>query len=140
MLNTRLLMLLDTLLAPSLLNMILIVTDHNAFVWRMSVHDPTGKLARWSIYLQQYDYTIINRQDRKHSNVDTLSRPVLSIHVNPPDFSELPPLPSYLSGVDRYEDEALLNYLQFGRDLAGQTKQKCENVMFRTKYYKYSED
>jgi hypothetical protein len=45
MLNTRLLMLLDTLLAPSLLNMILIVTDHNAFVWRMSVHDPTGKLA-----------------------------------------------------------------------------------------------
>ncbi len=24
----------------------------------MNIRDPTGKLARWSIYLQQYDYTI----------------------------------------------------------------------------------
>ena len=53
-----------------------VVTEHNALVWLMSVRDPTGKLGRWSIYLQQYDYTIIHRQGRKHSNVDTLSRPV----------------------------------------------------------------
>jgi hypothetical protein len=117
-----------------------VVTDHNALVWLMSVRDPTGKLARWSIYLQQYDYTIIHRQGRKHSNVDTLSRPVLSIQIHPPDSSEPPPLLSYLSDVDPYEDEALLNYLQFGRHLAGQSKKKCKNVLFRSKHYKYSED
>ncbi len=49
------------------------VTNHNPLVWLMSIHDPSGKLARWSIYLQQDDYTIIHRQGRKHSNVDTLS-------------------------------------------------------------------
>jgi hypothetical protein len=48
----------------------IVVTDHNALVWLMSVRDPTGKLARWSIFLQHYDYTIIHRQGRKHSNVD----------------------------------------------------------------------
>jgi hypothetical protein len=107
-----------------------VVTDHNASVWLMSVRDPTGKLARWSIYLQPYDYTIIHRQGNKHSNVDTLSRPVLSIQVRPPNSSEPPPLPSYLSDFDPYEDEALLNYLQFGRHLAGQSKKKCKNVFF----------
>jgi hypothetical protein len=88
----------------------------------MTVRDPTGKLARWSIYLQQYDYTIIHRQGRKHDNVDTLSRPVLSIRVHPLESSEPPPLPSYLSDVDPYGDEALLNYLQFGRHLKSKKK------------------
>ncbi len=116
-----------------------VVTDHNALVKLMSVRDSTGKLARWSIYLQQYDFTIIHRQGRKHSNVDTLSRPVLSNQVHPPDSSEPPPLQSYLSDVDQYEDQALLNYLQFGRHLAGQSNKKCKNVLFQSKHYKYSE-
>ena len=47
----------------------------------MSIRDLTGKLARWSIYLQQYNYEIIHRKGRIHSNVDTLSRPVLKVHV-----------------------------------------------------------
>jgi hypothetical protein len=59
---------------------------------------------------------------------------------HPPDSSEPPPLPSYLSDVDPYEDESLLNNLQFGRHLAGQSKKKCKNVLFRSKHYKYSED
>ncbi len=92
------------------------------------------------LILLQYDYTIIHRQGRKHSNVDTLSRPVFSIQIHPPDSSAPPPSPSYLSDVDPYEDEALLNYHQFGRHLAGQSKKKCKNVLFRSKHFKYSED
>jgi hypothetical protein len=53
-----------------------VITDHNALVWLMSIRDPSGKLARWAIYLQSYDYEIKHRKGRVHSNVDTLSRPV----------------------------------------------------------------
>ncbi len=56
-------------------------TDHVALTWLMKIKDPiknpTVRLARWSIYLQAYDFKIIHKAGRKHSNVDALSRPVI---------------------------------------------------------------
>ena len=115
-----------------------VVTAHNALVWLMSIHDPTGNLARWSIYLQQYEYDIVHRKGLKHSNVDTLSRPVLVIDVKSTSQSDT--LPSFLSNVDPHEDEALLHYLQFGRHLAGQSKKKCKNVLQNATHYKYADN
>jgi hypothetical protein len=110
----------------------------NALVWLMSIRDPTGKLARWPIYLQQYDYDSVHRKGVKHSNVDTLSRPVLVIDVKSTSSSDT--LPSFLSNVDPHEDEALLYYLQFGRHLAGQSKKKCKNVLQNSKHYNYADN
>ena len=42
------------------------VTDHSALKWLFSIRDPTGKLARWSIYLQFYQMTIIHRAGHLH--------------------------------------------------------------------------
>ena len=84
--------------------------------------------------------TIIHRKGRKHSNVDTLSRPVFVLQVNSPDSALQPTLPSYLSNIDSHEDEALLNYLQFGRHLNGQSKKKCKHVLAHAKHYKYQDD
>lgn len=43
----------------------------------MKIKDPTGRLARWSIYLSQFDIEIVHRKGRLHNNADYLSRAVL---------------------------------------------------------------
>eukprot|EP00743_Colponemidia_sp_Colp-15_P001254 GILK01001377.1.p1 GENE.GILK01001377.1~~GILK01001377.1.p1 ORF type:complete len:667 (+),score=57.61 GILK01001377.1:47-2047(+) len=51
-----------------------IITAHNSLQWLMSMKGPTGRLARRSLKLQEFDFTVKYRQGRVHSNVDTLSR------------------------------------------------------------------
>jgi hypothetical protein len=51
-----------------------IVTDHAALKWLMSTQDFTGKLARWSLKLQEYEFEIEHRPGKTHGNVDGLTR------------------------------------------------------------------
>ena len=51
-----------------------VVTDHSSLRWLMNVKDATGRLARWSLLLQQYDFEIVHRPGKEHSNADSLSR------------------------------------------------------------------
>jgi hypothetical protein len=47
----------------------------------MSINEPTGKLARWSLYLQTFEFEIVHRKGAAHLNVDVLSRPVLMVQT-----------------------------------------------------------
>ncbi len=49
-------------------------TDHNALKWLMQIRDPTGRLARWSLLLQQFDFEIKHRAGKSNGNADALSR------------------------------------------------------------------
>ena len=49
-------------------------TDHGSLSWLMKVRDPTGRLARWALQLQQYDFEIIHRAGTLNGNADALSR------------------------------------------------------------------
>lgn len=60
-------------------------TDHHSLKWLMSVSDPVGRLARWSLLIQQYDFEIRHRPGAANANADALSRRPYT--VPPPSIS-----------------------------------------------------
>ena len=52
----------------------LLRTDHGSLTWLQHFKEPEGQLARWLEKLQEYEFTIVHRQGRKHGNADALSR------------------------------------------------------------------
>lgn len=51
-----------------------VVTDHASLKWLMSQKDLSGRLARWSLKLQGYDFTIEHRKGKDNLVPDALSR------------------------------------------------------------------
>ena len=49
-------------------------TDHNALKWLMGIKNVEGRLARWSLLIQQYDFDIQHRAGKSNGNADGLSR------------------------------------------------------------------
>jgi len=52
----------------------LVKTDHSAIQFLKKVKDPTGRLGRWMIFLQSYDFDVEYKPGKVHGNADSLSR------------------------------------------------------------------
>lgn len=61
-----------------------VITDHYSLKWLHSIKDPVGRIARWAVRLQQYDFDIIHRKGKDNIVPDVLSRtvPVLDMITN----------------------------------------------------------
>ena len=52
-----------------------IITDHNPLQYALKIKDPTSRIARWVLALQEYSFTVQYKPGRLNSNADALSRP-----------------------------------------------------------------
>ena len=115
-----------------------IVTDHAALQWLMNMSDPTGRLMRWSIYLQIYEFEIIYRKGKKHSNVDALSRILLTEDTNE-RVDEENDEDEEAKLLDPFEDDCLLQFIRTGKYLNGASKKKCKRVARRAEHYVFDD-
>jgi len=49
-------------------------TDHGSLKWLQNFKEPEGQLARWVEQLQEYNFEIVHRPGRRHTNADAMSR------------------------------------------------------------------
>jgi len=52
----------------------MIRTDHDALSWLRRTPEPMPQLARWLTFIEEFDFEVVHRDGRKHSNADGLSR------------------------------------------------------------------
>ncbi|XP_056644813.1 uncharacterized protein LOC130450456, partial [Diorhabda sublineata] len=63
-----------------------IVTDHKPLQWLFSLKDPSSKLVRWRLKLEEYDYDIVYKKGALNTNSDCLSR--IQININETELQE----------------------------------------------------
>lgn len=70
-----------------------IITDHHALCWLMRSKDHTGRLMRWSLILQEYQFTIQYESGRVHNDADCLSRLPIEAEKSASDECDIPTWP-----------------------------------------------
>ena len=91
-----------------------VITDHASLKWLMTLKDLTGRLARWSLKLQAFDFVIEHRKGSLNVVPDCLSRTFCEAVE---DFDELPIL-----GFDTLEFESE-EYVDLRKNV--ETNQEC---------------
>jgi hypothetical protein len=100
-----------------------VVTDHAALKWLMTIQDPTGRLARWSLLLQDFAFDVVHRPGNSHTNADALSRPVIGMARA--SIDEV----SVNCRVDPYMDANVMHFLQNGVHRPGLNPKTVKQVL-----------
>ena len=89
-----------------------IVTDHRPLKWLFNHKDPSSKLQRWRLKLEEFEYEIIYRKGKLNSVADALSR----YPVNP-IYPEKPSTDDHSNSLDSITDFGNINLSPQSNDL-----------------------
>lgn len=59
-----------------------VYTDHASLLWLKNIKDPTGRLSRWALKLQAYDFELKHRKGRYNVVPDAMSRVYEAMMIN----------------------------------------------------------
>lgn len=51
-----------------------VITDHQSLKWLRTIESPSGRVARWNLALQQFDFDVVYRRGKWNKVADALSR------------------------------------------------------------------
>lgn len=60
----------------------LIVTDHKPLQWLFNLKEPSSRLVRWRLKLEEYTYEIVYKKGKSNTNADALSRVEINMVEN----------------------------------------------------------
>lgn len=63
-------------------NEFIVISDHKPLQWIFKTKDSTNRLFRWRLQLAEYDFIVLHKPGRHHTNVDCLSRYVGDSNIN----------------------------------------------------------
>jgi hypothetical protein len=55
------------------------VTDHKPLQWLFNLKEPSSRLVRWRLKLEEFNYNIVYKKGKQNTNADALSR--IEIHA-----------------------------------------------------------
>ena len=65
------------------------VTDHSALKWLRTMKEPTGRLARWALELQHWNFDIVHRKGAMHKVPDALSKMFDEDEIEIPELGDI---------------------------------------------------
>lgn len=60
-----------------------VITDHASLLWLMNLKDSTGRVGRWALRLQAYDFELKHRKGKHMVVADALSRAIYAMQLPP---------------------------------------------------------
>ena len=84
--------------------------DNAAVRWLLTTKNPNSMLSKYQLHVSPFKFKLLHRAGKLNGNADALSRPVLLASQEHHDLHEIS-----IKTLDPYEDECLLNYLNYRR-------------------------
>lgn len=112
-----------------------IITDHASLKWLMSLKDLSGRLARWSLQLQAYDFSIEHRKGSENVVADTLSRMSVESDVIVEELCDDNILDFETTAFESEEYVELRNTIQQNQDRLPDLKIDNDKIYVRTKNF-----